>query len=389
VEPTENTAKPVTFVYDKVLSSFSYGPDHPMKPARLHRTYQLLDSYGVFNDAGASLVSPQLCTEQAILSFHIPRYVSVVQSLSRGEPVADAHRFNLGPGDNPIFEGMYDAFRWQVSASLTAATLVAEGKVDRVLSIAGGLHHAGPAHASGFCVFNDVVIAILALVESGYRVAYIDIDAHHGDGVQNAFYDSNQVLTISLHEGPTFLFPGTGDESEVGRGEGRGYSINVPLPPYTNDEVYLWAFQQIVPSAIKRFAPDIVVTQAGIDTHYRDPLTHLNLTLNGYLAVLREIMALAPRLIVLGGGGYDLSVVSRGWTLAYVTLLGRESDLLDELPNPYSRIYGSGKLRDPEARALAPDTEEYVWGYVRQKVGHIQEDVLPLLDARMGERDDS
>ncbi len=380
---TNEERKTVPFVYDKVLSNFLYGPGHPMKPARLHRTFQLLESYGVFGWQGAAIVPPVLCSEQDILSFHKPEYVSTVQSLSQGNRVAGARDFGFGPGDNPVFAGMYDAFRWQVSASLTAVGQVAEGTVDRVFSIAGGLHHAMPAKASGFCVFNDVVIAIRSLVDRGYRVAYVDIDAHHGDGVQHAFYDSDRALTISIHEGPAFLFPGTGDVDEIGVGPGKGYALNIPLPPYTNDEAYLWAFKEVAPRAIEAFSPDIVVVQAGIDTHFQDPLTHLKLTTAGYLETLRTILALSAKCVVLGGGGYYLPAVSKAWTLAYATMLGREADLPDALPASYAEIYASGQLRDPRAGPLDPDTAEYVWGYVRQKVNRLQENALPLLNKKL------
>jgi len=202
--------------------------------------------------------------------------------------------------------------------------------------------------------------------------------------VQNAFYDSDRVLTISLHEGPSFLFPGTGAVDEVGRDSGRGCAINVPFPPYTNDEVYMWALEQIVPEAIDLFGPDIVVLQAGIDTHFDDPLTHLNLSTHGYVSALRKIMNLAPRLVVLGGGGYAIAVVARAWTLAYATLLGREADLPNNLPDRYTRIYGPGQLRDSQPRPLAKETSEYVWDYVRQAVRQLQKDALPLLARAMG-----
>jgi len=382
----EEVSKPVAFVYEEGLASFSYGPGHPMKPARLRRTHQLLDAYEVFRWDGARLFAPAAGSEDDLLLFHTPEYVSAVKALSAGERLADAARYHFGPGDNPAFEGMYEAFRRQVDASVTAASLVADGDCDRAFSIAGGLHHAAPARASGFCVFNDVVIAIHRLLERGLRVAYVDIDAHHGDGVQEAFYETDQVLTISLHEGPMFLFPGTGDVDEVGRGKGKGFAINVPLPPYTTDEVYLWAFEQVVPEAIATFAPDIVVTQAGIDTHADDPLTHLGLTTRGYVAVLKRIGDLAPRWVVLGGGGYAISVVARAWTLAYASMLGREDDLPDDLPERYAQIYGAGKLRDPRPQALGRETSEYVWDYVRQKVRHLQKHALPVLKrAREGE----
>ena len=173
----------------------------------------------------------------------------------------------------------------------------------------------------------------MKLLSRGKRVAYIDIDAHHGDGVQKALYETNQVLTISLHETGYTLFPGTGFEYEIGEGEGEGYSVNLPFPPFTEDEVYLWAFEEVVPELIHAFQPDVVVTQLGVDTFYDDPLTNLRLSILGYEKVLRRIKNLAPRWVALGGGGYDVSDVARAWTLAWAVMNGIE--LSDELPKSY------------------------------------------------------
>jgi acetoin utilization protein AcuC len=218
-------------------------------------------------------------------------------------------------------------------ATLQAVDFVASGKGEAAFNIAGGLHHATRTRASGFCYINDPVIGIMKLLGRGKRVAYIDIDAHHGDGVQKAFYESNRVLTISLHETGSTLFPGTGFEYEIGEGEGEGYSVNLPFPPYTDDEVYIWTFEEVVPEFIHAFRPDIVVTQLGVDTFYNDPLTNLDLTILGYERVLRRIKNLAPRWIALGGGGYNISNVARAWTLAWAVMNGIE--LKEELPESF------------------------------------------------------
>jgi acetoin utilization protein AcuC len=218
-------------------------------------------------------------------------------------------------------------------ATLQAVDSVARGEREAAFNIAGGLHHAMRSRASGFCYINDPVIGILKLLRMGKRVAYIDIDAHHGDGVQAAFYQTNQVLTISLHESGYSLFPGTGFEYEIGEGDGEGYSVNLPFPPYTDDEVYLWAFEEVVPPLIHRFQPDIVVSQLGVDSFYDDPLTNLHLTLHGYEKVIRRIKELAPRWVALGGGGYDVSNVARAWTLAWAVM--NDFELSDQLPETY------------------------------------------------------
>ena len=210
---------------------------------------------------------------------------------------------------------------------------MASGEGEMAFNIAGGLHHAMRSRASGFCYVNDPVIVILKLINRGKRVAYIDIDAHHGDGVQKAFYQTDQVLTISLHESGYSLFPGSGFEYEIGEGEGEGYSVNLPFLPYTDDEVYLWAFEEIVPPLIRAFQPDVVVTQLGVDTFYNDPLTNLHLSIFGFEKVVRRIKDLAQRWVALGGGGYDVSNVARAWTLAWAVMNGIE--LSEELPGSY------------------------------------------------------
>ena len=217
--------------------------------------------------------------------------------------------------------------------------------------MSGGLHHAMPDHAYGFCVFNDPVIAIHRFLQEGMKVAYVDIDCHHGDGVQHAFYSTDRVLTISIHESGAFLFPGTGFVQETGAGVGRGYSVNVPLYPYTSDEVYLWAFRQIVPRLLDAFKPDVIVTQLGVDSHYRDPITHLALTVQGFAEAVSEFRAASPgRWLALGGGGYDLQAVARAWTMAYGVLSGQSFG--NDIPSEYRTEHGVDSLRDPDNLAL-------------------------------------
>ncbi len=332
------------FISAPALWERGHGPTHPLKPERLQRAHELLTAYRAFDPPNSRLIPPRPATDEELCLFHAPEYVEVVRRLSYGDFSVPAWKYNFGPGDNPIWASMYETESLKVGGALLAAEMVHAGQVDVAFNYSGGLHHAGPAMASGFCVFNDAAIAIHWLLRQGQRVAYIDIDAHHGDGVQNAFYDTDQVLTISLHESGAHLFPSTGFVHEIGVGAGEGYSANVPLPPYTDDEIYLWAFNEVVPPLIERFAPDIVVSQLGIDTHYRDPLTHLALTTHGYVAVVETIKALAPRWLALGGGGYDISVVPRAWTLAYGVMSEQAFD--DELPASYREKYGGERLHD-------------------------------------------
>ncbi len=370
------------FVYADVLSQHVLSETHPMKPVRLRYTYELLEAYGAFNGKSARLVEPRQASEEEVLWFHTPEYVKAVQSFSHGDMSPGPGRFNFGPGDNPAYEGMYEAALWSTGASLRAAELLLADEADVAFSISGGLHHAMRAYAYGFCVFNDPVIAIQALLREGLRVAYVDIDCHHGDGVQYAFYDTDRVLTISLHESGAFLFPGTGFAQEIGAGRGRGFSVNVPLYPYTSDEVYLWAFQQVVPPLVQAFQPDVLVTQLGIDSHYRDPITHMAITVQGFARVVAELAQLAPRKwLALGGGGYDLQAVARAWTLAFGVMSGQEFP--NELPESYRQRYGVASLRDPDDVKVDESVRRDSRVFAENSVAAVQRLVFPAHGIRV------
>lgn len=362
------------FICSADLWQVGHGPTHPLKPERLRRTYELLAAYDAFRAEGSRLVPPRPATEAELTLFHTPEYVAAVGSLSRGEGKVNPARYRFGPGDNPVFAGMYEVEALKVGAGLVAADLVVRGEADVAFSFSGGLHHAGPAYACGFCVFNDAAVVIHHLLRQGLRVAYIDIDAHHADGVQDAFYTTDRVLTISLHESGRYLFPGTGFTNETGEGEGQGFTVNLPLAPYTDDEVYLWAFEQVVPPLVERFQPHIVVSQLGVDTYYRDPLTHLCLTTAGYVAVVERIKGLAPRWVALGGGGYDVTVVPRAWALAYGVM--SEQDFPDELPPGYVERYGPGHLRDSQGPDIPPGVRGEARRYAEAQVHRLRETVL-------------
>jgi acetoin utilization protein AcuC len=263
---------------------------------------------------------------------------------------------------------------------LLAADVVARGEADRAFHFAGGLHHAMPDRASGFCYVNDAVLAILRLRERGLRVVYIDIDAHHGDGVQYAFYGDPSVMTISVHERGERLFPGTGFVREVGQGEGVGFSVNLPLEAYTDTAVYLPAFEAVVPPLVQRFKPDVVVAQLGVDTHRTDPLTHLALDVQGFARALQRILPLAPKLLALGGGGYDLRNVARMWTVAWAVLNGVE--LPPTLPGAFeddARRHGfkTHNLWDADV-PLPEELRRAVTEYADRQVDAVQQTVFPL-----------
>lgn len=328
-----------------------HGPQHPMKPERLRRTFELLSEFGALGVDNVQVVEPQIASEEELGLFHTREYIEVTRALSQGEGNITGSRHGFGPGDNPVFSGMYETEALKVGSTLNGARMLMANECDVAFSYGGGLHHGGPDFASGFCVFNDCAVAIQWLVDQGQRVAYIDIDVHHGDGVQDAFYGTDQVLTISLHQDGRTLFPGTGFIEETGQGPGVGYSVNVPLPPLTFGTAYLRAFDAIVPTLIERFAPDVVVTQLGVDTHFRDPLASLALATQQHQQLFERLDGLAPRWLALGGGGYEIDVVPRSWSLAFAVMSGQQ--LPDRLPTQYAGKYGGRSLHDQQGPALS------------------------------------
>ena len=336
--------KRAVFVYSESLASYDLAPEHPLKPVRLKMTFDLLTAYDFFNRADCPVIEPRPAAPHELLLAHEAEYIRVVDRIGGGEWSPDFHKYGFGPGDNPPFAGMYEASLIYTGATVTAAERVMNGDADLAFNIGGGLHHAMPARASGFCVFNDPVIGIRRLLEQFRRVAYVDVDAHHGDGVQAAFYEDDRVLTISVHESGRRLFPGTGFPDEIGRGAGQGYSINLPLPPGTGNDVYVEAFEAVVPLAISRFEPEVIVAQLGADSHFEDPLAHLNLTTRGWRRVVERIGSFGVPMVVLGGGGYNLSSVCRLWTIAAAALCGIE--LAADIPESFSGKYHIGKLDD-------------------------------------------
>jgi len=369
------------FLYTDALARFDYGESHPLKTVRLKLTYELTRSYGLLSLPQCRLIEPKMATDEDLLKFHEEGYLEVLKEVNSGVMVFGAEQYGLGPGDNPVFRGLYDWSRLVTGASLQAASLVESGEVDAAFSISGGLHHARASSASGFCYVNDPVIAIHSLLEKGRRVLYIDLDAHHGDGVQDAFYATDRVLTVSVHETGSGLFPGTGFEDETGAGKGRGYSVNVPMPPYSDDELFLYAFDEIVPPLFDLFRPDVVVSQLGVDSFQSDPLAHLNYTTNGFGEAVRRIHELSPKWVALGGGGYDVANVARAWTLAWAIMNG--VGIPDEIPAEFLERYRSagfegGRLRDgayvEEGAGKEQRREE-----VKRVVRVVKETIFPAL----------
>ena len=358
------------FICSEELWAHSHGDAHPLKAERLRMTNELLTAYGAFGQATSRQITPVPATAEELALWHTPDYIDAVRRLSNGDKRISPWQYHLGPGDNPVFPGMYETEALKAGSTLLAARLVLSKEANVAFSFAGGLHHAMAGYASGFCVFNDPAIAIQWLVDQGQRVVYVDIDAHHGDGVQAAFYGNEHVMTISLHESGRYLFPGTGFVDEIGSGASRGMSVNLPLLPYTGDEVYQWAFEQIVPPLIERFAPNVLCTQLGVDTHYLDPLAHLQLTTAAFGAVVRSFRAMDLPWVAMGGGGYNVNTVARAWTLAYGIM--SDQAFADAIPDAYACEYDDRWLGDHEQPDIPPQALDATRRHAEQQVAALR-----------------
>jgi len=320
--------KRVCYCYTNEYESVNFGEEHPFKPYRLVLAYELSKAYNLFDNV--LIEAPPFCPEEELLKLHDKHYLYVLKKCNNGSKLSEAYFYNLDTSDNPIFPGVYDWSSRVCGASLEGAKKLCDNKIDIYFNIAGGMHHAMADKASGFCYLNDAAVAINYLVNCGKKVVYVDIDAHHGDGVQKFFYETSKVLTISLHESGRFLFPGTGFEYEMGEEEGLGFAVNIPLYPYTDDENYLRAFFEIFPPLISAFNPDVIVTQLGVDCLYNDPLATLNLTTNAFEKIVNYFYSLNLPWLPLGGGGYNVANVARAWTLALAIMVGKE--ISDPIP---------------------------------------------------------
>ncbi len=370
------------FVHSSRFAEYDYGQDHPMEPGRPQLAVELCHKYGLLDKPWMTMVEPRPATPDELALFHDRDYLAALEEANHGSFEDRLIEFGLGTADCPVFPGVYDYSALVAGGTLLAAELVDKGAYDLAFNLAGGFHHAQKRNAEGFCYLNDIAIAIKWLVEKGYRIAYVDLDAHHGDGVQAAFYEDSRVLTVSLHESGKTLFPWTGFETEIGEGEGRGYNINVPLPPQTDDEIFLLAFDGIVPPSLAAFEPDIVFALIGADGLLVDRLSHLSLTNNSYAEAVKVIEAIAPRCIVLGGGGYHLNSVSRAWCLAWAVMNGVEP--ADEYAGTIggmmvgTEYVEGGGLRDRHAYTTGPLKAE-LRKEVERVTEYIAETVFPLI----------
>jgi len=348
---------------DDQLAGYDFGSGHPLAPVRVELTIELARSFGLFAAAGVSVERPAPATDGQLETVHLRRYVAAVRQAGRHEPGPQALAFGLGTEDNPVFAGMHDASALVAGATLAAARAVWTGTARHGASIAGGLHHAMSASASGFCVYNDPAIAITWLLLAGAeRIAYVDLDVHHADGVQAAFYDDPRVLTISLHEHPATLWPGTGWPSETGGPRAKGSVANVALPAGTGDAGWLRAFDAVVPPLLHAFGPQILVSQHGYDTHRLDPLANLRLSIDAQRAAHAAIHQLAHeaaggRWVLTGGGGYELlHVVPRTWTHLLAEAAGYPIDPHAPIPAAW-REYASRRTGQEAPETMTDGSE--------------------------------
>lgn len=359
------------FVDRQGLAGYDLGADHPLSPVNRELAIDLIRAYGLLDRPDVTVIPPRAVNDDVIARVHAEAYIQAVKRYGANPTLAagfEAGVWGLAHGgDTPAFAGMHEAAAAVCGASVTAAMEVWEGRATRVLSVAGGLHHAFANRANGFCIYNDAAVAIQALLDAGAeRIAYVDVDVHHGDGTQFIFFEDPRVLTCSVHESGRYLFPGTGGLAERGVGAGIGTAINIPLPAFSGDVPYLRAVEEVIVPAVVRFEPDVIVTQDGVDPHHQDPLAHLQVRMHAFPRLWRVLHDLADqaasgRWVALGGGGYNVDVLPRAWALLFAEMTG--AALPEDLPTEWLALahertgqeFTARLMGDPEPEAPAED----------------------------------
>ena len=313
------------FIYSDELEKYQYPPEHPFNTIRATRTLEIIKSMGLLSGPGRRMIAPKPADRLVLKKFHTARYLHALKTAAKGGWDTEALSMGIGTQDCPVFRGLYEYAALATGATLDGADMLISGQADVAFNPSGGYHHAGPEKAAGFCYINDVALACMILAEKGKRVLYLDVDVHHGDGVAQAFYDRCDVMTISLHQNPKTLFPGTGFENEIGTGPGKGYCVNVPLPVGTYDQAYMKAFKAIVPPLAGAYNPDVIVFELGADALAGDPLANLQLTNNIYAEVITQLLSYNKPILATGGGGYHIGNTVRAWALAWSIFCGADS----------------------------------------------------------------
>ena len=368
------------FIYSQELEKYHYPPEHPFNTVRAKRLREVLNSMRLLAGNGRKEVAPVPAERVTLKKFHTARYLHALKTASKGRWDVEALGMGIGTSDCPIFDGLYDYAVLVTGGTLVAANLLLSGSAEVAFNPSGGFHHAHPERASGFCYINDVALACHVLAERGKRVLYLDVDVHHGDGVAYAFYDRCDVMTISFHEDPRILFPGTGFENEIGDGPGKGYCVNVPLPVGTYDQAYMTAFESIAIPLMAAFNPDVIVFELGADALAGDPLAHLYLTNNVYADIITHLLTLNKPILMTGGGGYNIDNTVRAWALAWTVLCGADSGNADNLPLGGVMLESTdwqGGLRD-RAIAVSSQQRDAVMPAIEATIEAIKASVFPL-----------
>jgi acetoin utilization protein AcuC len=321
------SVKPAAFIYSPRLEEISYPPEHPFNTTRAKRVREVLNSMGLLAAPDRIEVAPEPADRIVLKKFHTARYLHTLQEASKGQWNYEALNMGIGTTECPVFKGVYEYAVLAAGATITGARLILDGEVDVAFNPSGGFHHAHPELAAGFCYINDVALACEVFAEHGKKVLYLDVDVHCGDGVAAFFYNRSDVMTISLHQNPRTLFPGTGFENEIGKGIGNGYCVHVPLPIGTYDDAYMLAIKELVLPLIGSFKPDVFVFELGADALAGDPLANLRLTNNVYSDIIHHLLSFKKPILMTGGGGYNVPNTVRAWALAWSALCGADSEL--------------------------------------------------------------
>ena len=368
------------FLYSPELKKYPFPPDHPFNTSRAPKTYDLIKSMGWLSGEHTLEVEPVSAERSSLEKFHTSRYLNALEKASEGKWNDVFLTMGIGTSDCPAFRGMYAHSALATGATLTGANWILAGKADAVFNPHGGFHHAFPERAAGFCYINDSALGCMALADAGKRVLYLDVDVHNGDGVAFAFRNRSDVMTISFHENPHILFPGTGFENEIGEGPGKGYCVNVPLPVGTYDQAYFTAFKQVALPLMKSFQPDVIVMELGADALAGDPLAHLELTNNVYADILVRVLAFDRPILMVGGGGYNVDNTVRAWALAWSVLSGQDEGEEANI-GLGGTLLGStdwkGGLRDRDL--VIPETQkESIMRSLETTLANVKSNVFPL-----------
>jgi acetoin utilization protein AcuC len=356
------------FIYSEELEKYSYPPEVPFNTIRAKRVLDILKSNHLLNGDNRSLIPPEPADRVILKKFHTALYLHCLHRAGHGRFDIEALNMGIGSQDCPVFKGVYEYAALATGATLVGAKHILKGDIDIAFNPSGGFHHAGPEKAAGFCYINDMALGCITLAEQGMRVLYLDVDVHHGDGVAYAFYDRSDVMTISLHQNPKTLFPGTGLVDEIGEGRGKGYCVNIPLPVGTYDQIYMKAFEHLVLPLIKVYNPDVIVFELGADGLAGDPLANLRLTNNVYVDVINHLLSFDKPILATGGGGYHIGNTVRAWALAWSVFCGDDR----------------GEDMNPAIGGVLLESTEWQGGFRdrRLPVSQSQRDaVIPAVDA--------